>query len=244
MLLGVLVEAVTGQPIPSYIDQHLLQPLHLDHTALPTGDVFPDPHAHGYAEVGESQPVDVTDLNRSWAGAAGAMYSNLEDMRIWARALGTGALLTPTTHAERLETVPYPNEPEGTVHGLGIEGFAGWLGHIGDLIGYNSLELYLPRNARPWSSSPTSIRRRTSPGRPSSCWATPSARSSAPRDVIPLNEAPDTLDPRTDTGVTTPPHLAREAPAKRKAPAQVGFFFQVFSIPRPRRAGSTNRWQQ
>jgi D-alanyl-D-alanine carboxypeptidase len=146
VLLGVVVQTVTGQPVASYIKQHVLKPLQLDHTAFPSsGDQFPNPHAQGYAEVpGESQPADVTDWNISWADAAGAMYSNLNDMRIWARALAMGTLLAPTTQAERLETVPYPNEPAGTTYGLGIEGFSGWWGHVGDLYGYNSLELYLP----------------------------------------------------------------------------------------------------
>jgi D-alanyl-D-alanine carboxypeptidase len=145
VLLGTLVQAVTGQPIDSYIDQHLLQPLHLDHTGFPTGRAIPGPHAQGYVDVpSESKLVDVTDWNFSWGGAAGAMYSNLDHMRVWARAFGTGALLTPATQAERLETVPYPGEPEGTTYGLGLEGFSGWLGHCGDLFGSNSLELYLP----------------------------------------------------------------------------------------------------
>ena len=144
VLLGELVQTVTGQPVASYIDEHIVKPLKLDHTSFPTDNQIPKPHAQAYAEDGGSQPANVTDWNFSWAGAAGGMYSKLDDIRVWARALATGKLLTPKTQAQRLETVPWPNEPEGTVHGLGIQGYSGWLGHVGDLPGSNSVELYLP----------------------------------------------------------------------------------------------------
>ena len=145
VLLGLVIQKLTGLPPTSYIDRHVLKPLHLDHTAFPTANQLPNPHAQGYTEIlGEGQVTNVTKWNPSWGGVAGAMYSNLSDMRIWARALVTGALLTPSTQAQRIQTVPYKNEPAGTSYGLGLEGFSGWLGHCGDLIGYNSLELYLP----------------------------------------------------------------------------------------------------
>src|SRR5262249_54756975 len=73
VLLGVLVQTLTGQPIETYIDQHLLQALHLDHTAFPVANEVPGPLAQGYVDVpGESQLQDVTDWNFSWGGAAGA----------------------------------------------------------------------------------------------------------------------------------------------------------------------------
>ena len=34
VLLGLLVQAVTGQPVASYIDEHIVKPLKLDHTCL------------------------------------------------------------------------------------------------------------------------------------------------------------------------------------------------------------------
>jgi D-alanyl-D-alanine carboxypeptidase len=144
VLLGLVVQTVTGQPLARYLQQHVLKPLHLDHTAFPSGNQFPDPHAQGYAELGQPKPSNATAWNPSWGGAAGAMYSNLDDMHTWAPVLAMGTLLKPSTQAQRLQTVPFKNEPPGISYGLGIEDYSGWLGHGGDMLGYNSLELYLP----------------------------------------------------------------------------------------------------
>jgi D-alanyl-D-alanine carboxypeptidase len=147
VLLGLVVEKVTGQPLASYVEQRVLKPLHLDQTAFPSGNQLPDPHAQGYVDSGildsQGPPLNVTGWNLSWAGAAGAMYSNLNDMHTWAPALAMGTFLKPSTQAQRLQTVPFKGYP-GVSYGLGIEDISGWLGHIGDLFGYNSLELYLP----------------------------------------------------------------------------------------------------
>ena len=73
------------------------------------------------------------------------MISTLDDMRIWARALATGVLLTPETQRERLDTT-VPTSPEGTaIYGLGLFNAAGWIGHSGVIFGYQTLVLYLPQ---------------------------------------------------------------------------------------------------
>ena len=43
--------------------------------------------------------VDATHWNYSWGWGAGNMISTLEDMRIWARVLATGKLLSPAMKA-------------------------------------------------------------------------------------------------------------------------------------------------
>jgi D-alanyl-D-alanine carboxypeptidase len=199
VLLGVLVQTLTGQPIETYIDQHIVKPLNLDHTAFPTANDIPSPHANGYVDVpGESQLQDVTDWSASWGGAAGAMYSHLDDMRTWAKAFGTGALLSPATQAERLATVPYPGEPDGTTYGLGLEGFNGWVGHCGDLFGYNSVELYLPSERATLvifaNIYPSQDLTRT----PVVVLANAVSKIVSPANVIPVFDAPEGLSPLTN----------------------------------------------
>ncbi|WP_212825153.1 serine hydrolase [Catellatospora sp. TT07R-123] len=87
---------------------------------------------------------DVTYSNPDYAGAAGAMVSNLADLRTWAKAVGTGALLSDRMQRERLRTVPVA--PNSTVsYGLGIADWNGWLGHNGAILGYNTAMFYEPR---------------------------------------------------------------------------------------------------
>ncbi|GHG50730.1 beta-lactamase [Streptomyces griseocarneus] len=143
ILLGLVVEKAGGRPLKDFVHEKVLEPAGLHHTLFPAGSEFPSPHAHGYTDQTASGAVeDATDWNPSWAWAAGAMISDLRDLRTWARVVATGALLTPRTQAERLKTLPTPIP--GVGYGLGIFNVQGWIGHNGSLPGYESLTIYLP----------------------------------------------------------------------------------------------------
>lgn len=143
ILLGLVVEKMTGRPIGEVITQDVLEPAGLHHTVFPKGAAFPDPHAQGYTNQTASGKIEnSTDWDPSWAWAAGAIISDLQDLRSWAKTLATGTLLTPATQAERLRTrsVGIP----GAGYGLGIFDVQGWIGHNGSIPGYESLTVYLP----------------------------------------------------------------------------------------------------
>ncbi|MFJ3882775.1 serine hydrolase domain-containing protein [Streptomyces sp. NPDC090077] len=143
ILLGLVIEKVTGQPLQQVIKQQVVDPAGLHHTLFPTDAAFPSPHAQGYTDQSASGDiVNATDWNPSWAWAAGAMISDLEDLRSWAKTLATGTLLKPATQAQRLKTtsVGIP----GAGYGLGLFDVQGWIGHNGSLPGYESLGIYLP----------------------------------------------------------------------------------------------------
>ncbi|MER6616184.1 serine hydrolase domain-containing protein [Streptomyces xantholiticus] len=145
ILLGLVVEKAGGMPLNEFIDQKVVKPAGLRHTVFPTGAQFPSPHAHGYTNQTASGKVeDSTNWDPSWGWAAGAMISDLRDLRSWARTLATGTLLSPETQAQRLKTestgVP------GAGYGLGIFDVQGWIGHNGSLPGYESLTVYLPES--------------------------------------------------------------------------------------------------
>jgi len=106
VLLGQLVEKVSGQTLPGYLDDHVLTPLGMSHTNFPTSNAFPDPHAQGYTDLdGDGKSTVATDWNPSWAWSAGAMISTLEDLHTWAPAVATGKLLSPAMQQQRLQTV-------------------------------------------------------------------------------------------------------------------------------------------
>ena len=143
VLLGLVVEKVGGQRLADFIRTRVLRPSRLAHTLLPQGAEFPAPHPRGYtAQTLSGAVADATDWNPSWAWAAGAMISNLHDLRRWAKIVATGELLTPATQAQRLKTLPtgFP----GTSYGLGIFETNGWIGHNGSIPGYETVTVYLP----------------------------------------------------------------------------------------------------
>lgn len=144
VLLGLLVEKVTGERIGPYVERHILAPLHLDHTSVPSGAEFPRPHADGYMPAAPGGPlVDTTKWNFSWAWSAGTMISNLHDLRIWAKAVATGALLKPAVQRQRERFIPFPFSAQAG-YGFGLFDVNGWIGHDGAVPGYESLTVYLP----------------------------------------------------------------------------------------------------
>jgi D-alanyl-D-alanine carboxypeptidase len=85
ILAGLLIERVTGQRLAAQLRQRIFQPLGLRDTELPsTQPTIAGPHAHGYAPPdptwratdGSATLVDVTEMDPSWAWAAGAMVSS------------------------------------------------------------------------------------------------------------------------------------------------------------------------
>ncbi|MFJ3965585.1 serine hydrolase domain-containing protein [Streptomyces sp. NPDC090036] len=144
ILLGLVVEKITGRPLHDVITKDVLGPAGLRRTVFPTSPALPDPYAHGYTDQTASGEVeDSTHWNPSWAWAAGEMVSDLQDLRSWARTLATGTLLKPETQAERLKTTPM--DIPGAGYGLGIFNVQGWIGHNGSIPGYEVLPVYLPQ---------------------------------------------------------------------------------------------------
>lgn len=152
VLLGMVIEQVTGEPIDQVLAEQIIEPLGLDHTLMPTDGSFPDPHPQGYTMQGVDGdvPDDATDWDPSWAWTAGAMISNVEDLLVWGDALGTGeGILSPETQAERLDSfdfdVPVFRGPSSTApqsparaYGMGLGLALDWYGHEGELPGFNT----------------------------------------------------------------------------------------------------------
>ncbi len=181
ILLGLVVEKAGGMPLDEFVQKNVVEPAGLRHTLFPADASFPSPHAHGYTNQTASGGVeDATDWNPSWGWAAGAMISDLQDMRTWARVLATGTLLTPETQAERLKV--YPSGAPGSGYGLGLFDIQGWIGHNGSLPGYQSLTIYLPE-----AKATLVVLLNT--------------------DVVHENSAPSTLLGRAITRIVTPDHV-------------------------------------
>jgi D-alanyl-D-alanine carboxypeptidase len=141
VLLGMVVERVTGQLLRDYVAQHVIAPLGLPQTTWPTNGAMPEPFTHGYLGLPDDTVVDSTFWNPSWGDAAGAIISDLADMLVWAAALGRGTQLRPETQARRLSgEAAYP----GVTYAFTIFDTHGWIGHNGDIPGYTTVSVYLP----------------------------------------------------------------------------------------------------
>ncbi|MEO7233916.1 MAG: serine hydrolase domain-containing protein, partial [Lapillicoccus sp.] len=141
LLLGKVVEKVTGKTLQEAYQSMIFDPLKLSKTSAPgSNPQMPAPFSRGYTLQGVTgtTPADATSYNPSWAGAAGEIVSDANDMLTFTRALGTGqGLLKPATQVTRLGTWA----PAG---GYGFQWACadGWVGHTGELPGYNVTAWY------------------------------------------------------------------------------------------------------
>jgi D-alanyl-D-alanine carboxypeptidase len=106
---------------------------------------LPKPYAHGTTlQTLDEKLDDATNRNPSWAFTAGELVSTMADLRAWVVSYATGSLVSPEMQKLRLTwmTMP-PNTPE-RAYGIGIGIDHGWLGHTGELPGYNCSAFYLP----------------------------------------------------------------------------------------------------
>jgi D-alanyl-D-alanine carboxypeptidase len=145
VLIGLVVEQVSGQSLPRYVKRHLLKPLGMKDTTFPTDAAFRSPHAQGYTDkTPDGEIANATDWNPSWGWAAGAMTSTAHDMRIWTKHLISGKrLLPPAVQRERLASVKTTGTALAT-YGLGLFNRDGWIGHNGTLPGYQTLVVNRP----------------------------------------------------------------------------------------------------
>ncbi|MEU5662814.1 serine hydrolase domain-containing protein [Streptomyces longwoodensis] len=101
VLLGLVVEQVTGRSYAAEAERRLLIPLGLTGTSFPgSRRTLPPPHGRAFAADGS----DVTELDPRTAGAAGSLVTTLADLdRFYAALLG-GRLLPPRWLHEMLDT--------------------------------------------------------------------------------------------------------------------------------------------
>lgn len=110
VLLSLIIEKASGMPYASYVRSHIAEPLGMHNTGYDSAGTLLAHRASGYAP-GSSGFVNAAYINMSIPSGAGALYSTVEDMYLWDRALYTEKILSKAS----LETMFTP----------GLEGY-GW----------------------------------------------------------------------------------------------------------------------
>ncbi|GAB2900208.1 serine hydrolase domain-containing protein [Streptomyces mayteni] len=143
IVVGMLIEELTGKPLARAYQERIIAPLGL----TGTGYVHPDTeiagnHINGHLTPDEAGAplVDSTEQTVSWAQSAGAMISTAEDLNDFTSALLDGELLPPDERAAMLAMTP--TDATGTRHyGLGLRRYdmscgVSVYGHTGTVQGY------------------------------------------------------------------------------------------------------------
>jgi D-alanyl-D-alanine carboxypeptidase len=154
ILLGLIVQKVTGKPLGAAYQSKIFGPVGLHATGFPTGTAIAGPHSQGYDVMSApGWPADVTGTSPTIAWSAGGIVSSPSDLATFMRALLGGRLLAPRLMGQMKRATPGsltgPSAFEGGgvgSYGLGLVHFTwsaacGVWGHLGDFPGFHTMAL-------------------------------------------------------------------------------------------------------
>ncbi|MEM8884717.1 MAG: serine hydrolase domain-containing protein [Planctomycetota bacterium] len=150
ILLGAVIEAVTGKPWHAEVRKQVLEPLKLENTGFPADDRLPSPSPRGYRFGKKDNLIrygdfwfDATDWSGSCWGAAGNMYGTLDDIAVFTRAVARGELVSEKSRKILFRWINTGYDQ--IEYGFHIARRQGVIGHTGDVPGYSSMAVYDPK---------------------------------------------------------------------------------------------------
>ncbi|WED42751.1 serine hydrolase domain-containing protein [Legionella cardiaca] len=167
VLMDKILTKAYEMPFQNLIVEKIIKPLNLKNTYYPIPD-YPAPVlarlARGYSYNVYDNPEllgqDVTQNNLSWAGAAGAVVANSEDVIHWINDLFIENKLLSDAQKEKMQQLislssglplPITSAKDPLGFGLGIsQGYDQKIGRYwfykGETLGYRALYIYVPCN--------------------------------------------------------------------------------------------------
>jgi CubicO group peptidase (beta-lactamase class C family) len=115
-ILGAVIEAVTGKPYEEVLRERILAPLGIKNTGYDRPVPVLANRASGYTVTFDGFE-NARHMNMSLPFAAGALYSTVEDLYLWDRALAGDRLLSPEAKAVLFK--PHVAIGGGTSHAYG-----------------------------------------------------------------------------------------------------------------------------
>lgn len=151
MLLGYIIEKVTGKSYEQVLQENIFTPLRMDNTGYDRSGPLLKNRARGYEKNGRRY-VNANFIDMSVPYAAGALYSTVEDLYLWDQALYGNQLL----RKENMELLFTKHIPSGGSYYYGY----GWgigeiplgntterletIGHGGGIDGFNTQITRIP----------------------------------------------------------------------------------------------------
>lgn len=143
MMLGYIIEKVTGKPYEQLVHETILQPLHMDHTGFDFTHLKSTDKAIGYLVLDNSNKAIAPIVDSSVSFAAGALYSTVGDLYKWERSIYSNTVLKPESW--KIAFTPFMNK-----YGYGwfMDSLFGRpvIRHGGGIHGFNSNLLRIPQD--------------------------------------------------------------------------------------------------
>lgn len=129
-ILAMIIQNITGQSYRDYLTQHIISPLNLTDTEIPTADSITGPHMGCYWNIGNW--IDLTVINPTTYTGWADVVSSTTDLNTFYKALRSGQIVGAASLA-KMHTM-YP----GTFgYGLGLDFYTitgvDYIGHYGEV---------------------------------------------------------------------------------------------------------------
>ena len=140
VLLGYLIEKISGQSYASFVGQNIFSPLGMKDSGTDSNAAIIPNRASGY-EPDATGPKNAGFVHMSIPFAAGALYSTTGDLLLWEQGLFGGKLLKPESLKKM--TAPFKGD---YAFGLGVHSANGHkvIDHGGGIEGFNTHLAYYP----------------------------------------------------------------------------------------------------
>lgn len=144
ILLGHIIESVSGLPYPEYIEENIFKPLKMEDSSYGSVTNIIPKKASGYSKKDDIY-LKAQYLSMNMAYSAGAIFSTVEDLSKWYSALTSGQVISESSF-KKAATPHTLNNGEQTDYGYGlrlhnVQG-SPMITHGGNMPGYFSWSTY------------------------------------------------------------------------------------------------------
>ena len=146
VLLGAVIEKVTGKPWHVAVDERIAKPLGLETIRYGVEESAMPQMAQGYTDKDGSW-VPAQKIHMSVPHGAGALIGSVEDLAAWAQALHKGKVVKASSYAQMIAPTKLPDgETVQYGYGLGMDELRGrdTIGHGGGIFGFDTASMYVP----------------------------------------------------------------------------------------------------
>jgi D-alanyl-D-alanine carboxypeptidase len=147
LLLGAIIERVSGMGYAEFLRSRLFEPLGMRDTYYDGAEVILPRRVSGHAPSAAGVLHNAAYSSMTLPYAAGALVSTVDDQLRWQRAIAAGELLRPATWSRALTSYRLADgRPTGYGHGWFIGSLMGGttVEHGGDVTGFASEGFWLP----------------------------------------------------------------------------------------------------
>jgi CubicO group peptidase (beta-lactamase class C family) len=146
VLLGMVIEKISGKPYATFVKDEFFTPLKLTQTSYCPSRTTDPRFASGYSRK-SNQIVPAEYLSLTHPHAAGALCSTVKDFVAWQRALAGGKVVTTASYTQ-MTTPSTLNDGRATNYGFGLSSvmLSGHrnITHTGGINGFTTVAHYFP----------------------------------------------------------------------------------------------------